>query len=56
MDRQTEEVIIKKIPFKCVVCNGFGTVASGRKPCPGCDGKGYIIVDQDGQTDKTKHE
>lgn len=36
-----------KIPFKCVVCSGFGTLKSGSLTCHACDGKGYVVVDQE---------
>jgi hypothetical protein len=32
------------IPFRCVICNGFGTLKYGEKKCQGCEGKGYILV------------
>lgn len=32
------------IPFRCVICNGFGTLKYGEKICQGCGGKGYILV------------
>ena len=36
------------IPFKCPICNGYGTL--GRSPqiteCHGCDGTGIVIVEQ----------
>ena len=51
MDGQTEAKNPKKIPFKCVVCNGFGSLKYGAKTCQACDGKGYIIVEQEGQRD-----
>ncbi len=56
MDGQTEinKVTPKKIPFKCVVCNGFGTLKYGEKTCNGCGGKGYVVIDQDGRTDGGK--
>ena len=39
-----------KIPFKCPVCNGFGTLKYGTVQCQGCGGKGWVIVNQeDGQ-------
>lgn len=49
------EIRIKLIPFKCVVCNGFGTLRFGKQICHACDGKGYILVDQNEQSrvDKT---
>lgn len=43
----SNDIRIKKIPFKCVVCNGFGTISYGKKLCHACDGKGYILVDQE---------
>lgn len=41
-----EEKITKPAytPVKCVVCNGFGTLAYGKKVCPACEGKAYILV------------
>ena len=41
----------KKIPFKCPVCNGFGTLKYGSVTCQGCGGKGWVVVTQDGQND-----
>lgn len=51
MDGQTEvidpnKIKITKVPFKCPVCNGFGTLKYGEKICQACDGKGYVEVDQ----------
>lgn len=34
------------IPFKCVVCSGFGTVTKERIKCHGCKGSGYLVIDQ----------
>ncbi len=31
--------------LKCVVCNSFGTVTHARIKCHGCNGRGYIIID-----------
>lgn len=36
-----------KIPFKCPVCNGFGTLKYGTVKCQGCNGKGWVVVNQD---------
>lgn len=44
-----------KIPFKCPVCNGFGTLKFGQILCQACDGKGYVVIDQDGETDENKN-
>ena len=52
MDRQKDidpKIKINKVPFKCPVCNGFGTVKYGEKTCQACNGKGYREVAQDGQ-------
>ena len=35
-----------RIPFRCVVCSGFGTLKSGTLICHACGGKGYVVVDQ----------
>lgn len=37
----------KYIPFKCPVCNGFGTLKYGEIICHACDGKGFVLVDQE---------
>jgi RecJ-like exonuclease len=57
IDRKTEMLEIKqvtpnKIPFKCPVCNGFGTVKFGQLVCAACDGKGFVVVDQEEERDK----
>ena len=41
----------KKIPFKCPVCNGFGTLKYGTIKCQGCDGRGWVVIDQDTKID-----
>lgn len=47
----------KKIPFKCPVCNGFGSLKYGTIMCQACGGKGYVIVDQEieGEKDENKN-
>lgn len=37
----------KRIPFKCVVCNGWGTLSYGKKKCHACKGLGYIVINND---------
>ena len=32
------------MPFRCVICNGFGSLSYGKKVCQACNGKGYILV------------
>ena len=53
MDKKPEEIIqvsetirVKPagIPFRCVICNGFGTVSNQRVTCHACNGKGYVLV------------
>lgn len=35
------------IPFKCPVCNGYGTLGRETvKECHGCGGLGWVVVDQ----------
>lgn len=48
MDGQ-KEVVIKpnKIPFKCPVCNGFGSLKYGEKICQACGGIGFVVVVQE---------
>ena len=36
-----------RVPFKCPVCGGFGTVSNARITCHGCHGKGFLVIDQD---------
>jgi len=37
----------KRVPFRCVNCNGYGTVQYGKKICHSCNGKGFIVIDQE---------
>jgi len=46
MENTSTVVLPTKIPFRCPVCNGFGTVKHGTLICQACQGKGYVIVDQ----------
>lgn len=41
-----------RLPFLCVVCNGFGTLRHGEKTCQACGGFGYIVVDQRTEDDQ----
>lgn len=46
-DRKTDDssdYVPSKIPFKCVICNGFGSLKYGELQCHGCKGKGYILI------------
>lgn len=45
-DRQ--KIKPKYLPMKCPVCNGFGTVNWGKATCHACQGRGYILVPQEG--------
>lgn len=41
------DIRIKKVPFKCPNCNGWGTVRYEKIKCHSCEGKGFIIIDQE---------
>lgn len=43
----TKKIKPNVIPFKCVNCNGYGSVQYGKKVCHSCNGKGFILVKQD---------
>lgn len=45
---EVRKVIPTHLPFKCPICNGYGTVGKFQKlrKCHGCDGDGWIIVAQ----------
>lgn len=45
IDRKIEETNPSHIPFKCPVCNGFGSLKFGEKVCHGCKGKGWVVVE-----------
>ena len=34
----------KYLPFRCPVCNGFGTLKNGELTCHACNGKGYVVI------------
>ncbi len=42
--QETQKIEPKYIPFKCPVCNGFGTVSSRKITCHACEGKGYVVI------------
>jgi len=46
----------KYLPFRCPVCNGFGTLRHGTKTCQACRGKGYILVPNKDRQDGGKNE
>lgn len=45
-DRQIEENSSFSI-HQCPVCNGFGTLSYGKKPCHACEGRGFIVIDEE---------
>lgn len=50
--QNVENITPKKIPFRCPVCNGFGTLKHGSIKCHACEGKGYVVIDnEERQTD-----
>lgn len=44
----TEVKTIKpnNLPFKCPVCNGFGSLQYGKRVCHACGGTGIVHVPQ----------
>jgi DnaJ-class molecular chaperone len=40
--------------FKCPVCSGFGTVSFKKVKCHACQGKGFVVINLDRQTDANK--
>lgn len=51
MEKPTDLIDIKIIEVKpthigqrCPTCNGWGTLSFGKKICPSCEGKAYILV------------
>lgn len=54
--KKVQNVVPRKIPFKCVVCNGFGTLKFGKIKCHACKGRGYILVNNsDREIDDNKN-
>lgn len=56
MDQTTKvvnDIPIKatRLPFRCPVCNGFGTLKYGEIVCQACEGRGFVVVDQEGEND-----
>lgn len=41
---KVKTVKAKYTPFKCVVCNGWGTVSNQRVKCHACLGKGFLEI------------
>ena len=48
------KVEVKRIPFRCPVCNGYGTLKHGQMECHGCKGKGFVVIDNEDKYDKQK--
>jgi len=54
------KAFIKYTPFKCPVCNGFGTVSFKKIKCHACQGTGIVLINQetgeiyDRQTDRSQ--
>lgn len=46
----------QQVPFRCPVCNGFGTLKYGTKRCQGCDGRGWVVVEQKTERERDQHE
>ena len=46
MNDTINKIEAKFIPFKCPVCNGFKTVSYQKITCTSCNGKGFILINQ----------
>ena len=44
---KVDKVKPRFVPFKCVNCNGYGSTSWGKDVCRVCQGKGFIVVDQE---------
>ncbi len=47
MEGQMDNSKQKYSILRCVVCNGFGTLKYGGKICQGCNGKGFVVINND---------
>lgn len=55
METDSKNFKPKYLPVKCAVCNGFGTVNWGKAKCHACDGRGYILVPPENETERRKN-
>ena len=44
--KETKSIKPNTLPFKCPVCNGWGTVSYAKKICHACGGTGVVHVPQ----------
>lgn len=47
MEDIVNTVKTKFAPFRCPNCNGWGTVTFKKVTCHACNGKGFVIIDQE---------
>lgn len=45
MNDRLNDITPSFTPVKCPVCNSFGTLKYGSVKCHGCNGKGFIVID-----------
>ncbi len=45
-DRQTEPNP-NYVAQICPVCNGFGTLSYGKKKCHACNGRGFVVINNE---------
>lgn len=55
METDSKNFKPKYLPVKCAVCNGFGTVNWGKAKCHACDGRGYILVPSEDETERREN-
>lgn len=53
-NHQVKEIEPKVIPFRCPVCNGFGTLKHGTIECHACKGKGYVVIENERKIDRNE--
>ena len=51
-DEETLRVKPQYIPYKCVICAGYGSFSHGTIECQACDGLGFLKVPPQEETAK----
>jgi len=46
MMMNSKKTKLRYTPFKCPNCNGYGSVSYGKRICPVCKGRGFLVIDQ----------
>ncbi len=43
-EEETSKIKPQYIPYKCVICSGYGSFSHGTVLCQACNGLGYLKV------------